>query len=212
MCVYGCVHVSNKNVHITLTKERSFASIAVFYRGCLKGDLLKLKWDQLYSVKSDSLFLLGFLIPLAHFHIWYSPKITSWIPSILKYLVFSFFIFLILIKICLIMKHLCLDVRILKMTTLLVMKAFVCRQESNQQCLKLMKTYFFHETRNLGIYWSRVGGVSQWWQQAPKLYFSFFSIIPICGFQHHRHHIWFTSKKMKVEKAKLSIGNWMFLS
>lgn len=36
MYVYGYVPVSNKNVNITLTRERYFASIAICYRRMLK--------------------------------------------------------------------------------------------------------------------------------------------------------------------------------
>lgn len=48
------------------TIEKLFASIAIFYGGELK-ELLKLKWSELYSVTHT--FVLGFLIPLAHFYI-----------------------------------------------------------------------------------------------------------------------------------------------
>lgn len=68
VCVYlcVCVYISNKNVHITLTIEKFFVSIAIFYGGELK-EFLKLKWSELYSVSHS--VVLRFLILLAHFHI-----------------------------------------------------------------------------------------------------------------------------------------------
>lgn len=80
MCVYvyGYVPVSNKNVNITLTRERYFASIAICYRRMLKRRITKLKWGQLYSVKPDSLVLLGFSDSSCTFlHLLLCLKITS---------------------------------------------------------------------------------------------------------------------------------------
>lgn len=41
MCVYEYVPVSNKNVNITLTRERYFDSIAICYRRMLKRRIIQ---------------------------------------------------------------------------------------------------------------------------------------------------------------------------
>lgn len=43
MFINECVYINNKSVHIALTKKRAFASVAIFYRGDLKGEFLKLE-------------------------------------------------------------------------------------------------------------------------------------------------------------------------
>lgn len=120
ICVY--MYTSNKNMHIALIIEKCFVSIAIFFGGGLKA-LLKVKWYDLYSVTLR--VCLAFLLTLAHLHIWNRLKITSWIPCLKIFYSFLFYLsHIYIIKIYFIIMHLCLDIKILKMTPVLVMCTF----------------------------------------------------------------------------------------